>query len=168
MLPAFVLGALRQHQQQQRARREEAGAAWQEKDIVFCGRNGRYFGLTSLDYHFKRLLESADLPNIRFHDLRHSAATILLSIGVHPKVVQELLGHSTISMTLDIYSHVLPSMHQEAMSKLDDLFGSQEQTRLSSWVSSTAIAKAVPPQSSSQGALTIIGRIARLKSYFSP
>jgi integrase len=127
VLPAFVLAALKQHQQQQRAMRDEAGNEWQEHDIVFCGRNGTYFDLTSLDYHFKKLLKSAELPNIRFHDLRHSAATILLGRGVHPKVVQELLGHSTISMTLDIYSHVLPSIQQEAMSKLDDLFGGQEQ-----------------------------------------
>jgi integrase len=126
VLPAFVLAALKQHQQQQRAMRDEAGNEWQEHDIVFCGRNGRYFDLTSLDYHFKKLLKSAELPNIRFHDLRHSAATLLLGRGVHPKVVQELLGHSTISMTLDIYSHVLPSIQQEAMSKLDDLFGGQE------------------------------------------
>jgi integrase len=128
MLPAFVLEALRQHQQQQHAAREEAGSDWQEKDIVFAGRNGKYFDLNGLDYHFKRLLKSAGLPNIRFHDLRHSAATILLSMGVHPKVVQELLGHSNISITLDIYSHVLPSIQQEAMNKLDDLFGGQEET----------------------------------------
>lgn len=56
------------------------------------------------------------------HDLRHSAATILLMAGIHPKVVQERMGHSTIAMTLDIYSHVLPSMQQEAASKIDDLF----------------------------------------------
>jgi integrase len=59
------------------------------------------------------------LPEIRFHDLRHSAATILLTEGVHPKVVQELLGHSNISMTLDVYSHVLPSMQQDAISRLN-------------------------------------------------
>jgi integrase len=68
------------------------------------------------------VLKDAGLPDVRFHDLRHSAATILLSMGVHPKVVQEILGHSQISMTLDTYSHVLPSMQQEAMDKLDDLF----------------------------------------------
>ena len=62
------------------------------------------------------------MPNIRFHDVRHSAATILLEMGVHPKVVQELLGHSNISTTIDIYSHVLPSMQQEAANKLDELF----------------------------------------------
>ncbi len=70
---------------------------------------------------FKKLLKKADLPDIRFHDLRHSAATLLLSLGVHPKVVQELLGHTQISMTMDIYSHVLPSMQQDAVSKLNDL-----------------------------------------------
>ena len=58
---------------------------------------------------------------MRFHDLRHSAATILLVAGVHPKVVQERLGHSTIAMTMDIYSHVLPSMQQEAADKIDDM-----------------------------------------------
>jgi integrase len=59
---------------------------------------------------------------VRFHDLRHSAATILLMAGIHPKVVQERMGHSTIAMTLDVYSHVLPSMQQEAAVKIDDLF----------------------------------------------
>ena len=62
------------------------------------------------------------LPIIRFHDLRHTAATIMLSQGVHPKIVQERLGHSTISMTLDTYSHVLPTMQKEAAEKLDRLY----------------------------------------------
>ena len=57
-----------------------------------------------------------------FHDLRHSAATILMATGVHPKVVQERLGHSTIAMTMDIYSHVLPSMQQDVADKIDDMF----------------------------------------------
>ncbi len=63
---------------------------------------------------------------VKLNGLRHSAATILISIGVHPKVVQELLEHNNISMMLDIHSHVLPSIRQEAMNKLDDLFGSQK------------------------------------------
>ena len=67
----------------------------------------------------KAFLKQAGLPGVRFHDLRHSSATLLLGLGVHPKVVQEILGHSQISMTLDIYSHVLPSMHQEAMAGLN-------------------------------------------------
>ena len=60
---------------------------------------------------------------MRFHDLRHSAATILMSMGVPPKVVQEILGHSNISMTLGIYSHVLPGMQDDAMGKWDGLLG---------------------------------------------
>jgi integrase len=63
---------------------------------------------------------------MRFHDLRHSAATILLTMGAHPKVVQELLGHSQISMTMDTYSHVLPSMHRIAMDGWNDLFGDEK------------------------------------------
>jgi integrase len=58
--------------------------------------------------------------------LRHSSATLLLSAGIHPKVVQEILGHSQISMTMDIYSHVLPNMQQDAMSRLDDIIGNRE------------------------------------------
>ncbi len=63
--------------------------------------------------------KEADLPDIRFHDLRHSAATMLLGLDIHPKVVQEMLGHSQIGMTMGIYSHVLPTMQVEAVSKLN-------------------------------------------------
>jgi integrase len=66
----------------------------------------------------------AGLPLIRFHDLRHTAATLLLGRGVNPKVVSEMLGHSTIAITLDIYSHVVPHMQQEAASIMDDVLGS--------------------------------------------
>jgi integrase len=68
---------------------------------------------------FKPLLAKAGLPQIRFHDLRHTAATVLLSRGVHPKYVQELLGHATIAITLDTYSHVLPQMGGETASAMD-------------------------------------------------
>jgi integrase len=71
---------------------------------------------------FQRVLVEAGVPCIRFHDLRHSAATILLSMGVNVKVVQEMLGHSRISMTLDTYSHVLPGMQEEAVEKISGLF----------------------------------------------
>ena len=66
----------------------------------------------------KLLLEKAGLPDIRFHNLRHSTVTLLLSKGVHPKVVQEILGHSEISMTLDTYSHVLRTIQRDAMDKM--------------------------------------------------
>jgi integrase len=73
--------------------------------------------------HFLPLLQAAGLPPMRFHDLRHSAATLLLRQGVHPKVVSEMLGHSQISMTLDTYSHVLPDMQRDATAALDRLLG---------------------------------------------
>ena len=63
----------------------------------------------------------AGLPDVRFHDLRHTAATLMLQNGIHPKVVQERLGHSDISMTLNTYSHVMPGMQEEAAGKLDEL-----------------------------------------------
>jgi integrase len=72
---------------------------------------------------FKPLLKKAGLPDIRFHDLRHTCATLLLGQGVHPKIVQELLGHATIAMTLDTYSHYLPSMGDQASGAMEDALG---------------------------------------------
>ncbi len=72
--------------------------------------------------HFKPLLEKAGLPHsVRFHDLRHTCATLLLGKGVHPKLVQELLGHSNVSITLDTYSHILPGMSNKAANAMDDV-----------------------------------------------
>lgn len=120
IIASFALQALKKHRLRQAEERLKAGPCWQEHDYVFC---------TSLETNLhpdrdvlsllKTFPKKAELPDIRFHDLRHSAATLLLSLGIHPKVVQEILGHSQISMTMDIYSHVLPSMHQDAMEKLN-------------------------------------------------
>ena len=73
-----------------------------------------------------RLLDQAQLPKMRFHDLRHSAATLLLAMGVHPKMVQDLLGHSNIATTMDTYSHVLPSMQKEVVDKMGGVFKTKE------------------------------------------
>jgi len=70
---------------------------------------------------FKPILKRAGLPDIRLHDLRHTCATLLLSRGVHPKFVQELLGHATISITLDTYSHVLPSMGDQTATAMESV-----------------------------------------------
>lgn len=69
------------------------------------------------------VLQGAGVPRIRFHDLRHTAATLLLEQGEHPKVVQEMLGHSQIGLTLDTYSHVTPGMHRKAADTFDRLLG---------------------------------------------
>jgi integrase len=69
---------------------------------------------------FKPLLEKAGLPNIRFHDLRHTCPTLLLSKGVHPKVVADVLGHASVTITLDTYSHVIPGLGDAAAGAMDD------------------------------------------------
>ena len=121
-LPPSVIDVLRQHKARQEEDRKAAGATWEEHDLVFCNRVGRFLDPATLHEEFTALLKAAGLPHMRFHDLRHTTATLLLEKGIHAKIVQELLGHSTIAMTMDIYSHVLPSIQQEAVDKLDDLF----------------------------------------------
>lgn len=121
VIAPFALDALKQHRKRQLEAKLKAGPDWQEHDYVFCTSIGTYLNPTyDILRQLKILLKNAGLPDIRFHDLRHSAATLLLAAGVHPKVVQEILGHSNISMTMDVYSHVLPTMQQDAMNKLND------------------------------------------------
>jgi integrase len=123
LLPRFVLTALLQHRGLQAEMRAKAGEAWHERDIVFTNARGGFVEPAHLGKKFKQLLKAANLPDMRFHDLRHSAATILLGMGVPVKLVQELLGHSHFAMTMDRYSHVLPSMQRGMMDRLDDYFG---------------------------------------------
>jgi integrase len=115
---------LKQHRTYQLETRLKAGATWQEHGLVFPNTYGRYLNRSTLYSFFKKLLREAGLSDMHFHDLRHSAATILLSMGVPAKVVQQLLGHRTISTILNIYGHVLPEMQRDAMDKMDDFFGS--------------------------------------------
>lgn len=122
ILPGFVLELLREHRAHQLETRLHAGSTWHDHDLVFCNGIGNFSHPNHLGVDFQQLLKQAGLPHIRFHDLRHSAATILLVMGVNAKVVQELLGHSHINMTLGTHSHVLPGMHKEAMEKMNDLF----------------------------------------------
>jgi len=96
------------------------GPLWQENKLVFTTTVGTPLEAGNVARrNFKKLLRSADLPDIRFHDLRHTAATLLLAQGIHPRVVMEILGHSQISLTMNTYSHVLPTLQHEAASKMD-------------------------------------------------
>ncbi len=116
-LPPFVVEMLKSHRIQQLEQRLKVGEAWQESDLVFTGLEGGYLNPRYLVKLFSRLLTEAGLPHIRFHDLRHSAATLLLSMGVEMKVIREILGHSNIGMTADVYSHVSLAMQKTAMDK---------------------------------------------------
>ena len=126
LIAPFALEALKEHRVHQLEAKLKAGASWQEHDYVFCTLHGTHLGPNHVVEEFKLLLKQAGLPDIRFHDLRHSAATLLLSLGIHPKVVQELLGHTQISITMDVYSHVLPGMQQDAMGKLNEALRRRE------------------------------------------
>ena len=128
MLPDFLIAVLKQHQQRQQEQKEKKGAAWKNSGYVFCNSKGNFYHEENLMKNYKRLLKRADLPAIRFHDLRHSAATILISMGVNPKVVQELLGHGSIMTTLNTYAHVLPSMQQDAVQKLNNFYQNSDKT----------------------------------------
>jgi integrase len=121
VLGPATIEKLREHIKLQLLEREFAGDKWQENDLIFPSLVGTPIDNRNIQRYFKQLLVDLGLPEIRFHDLRHTAATLMLLQGIHPKVVQERLGHSEISMTLNIYSHVLPSMQEEAAEKLDEL-----------------------------------------------
>lgn len=121
-LTAAAANALRRHRSAQAKERLRLGAIWEDNDLVFANEIGRPIEAGNLlRRSFWPLLERAGLPHMRFHDLRHTAATLMLGQGVHPKVVAEMLGHSQISVTLDLYSHVTPTMQQQAARAMDSV-----------------------------------------------
>jgi integrase len=114
--------ALRAHHDRQTFDRRVAGSEWNALDLVFCHANGEPLDPSYQTAIFKKAIAAAGVPAIRFHDMRHTAATILLSRGVHVKLVSELLGHATIVLTLDTYSHLIPAMHGDAAAAMDAVF----------------------------------------------
>ncbi|MHB8311781.1 MAG: site-specific integrase [Candidatus Dormibacteria bacterium] len=121
-LGTLAVEALRAHKVRQADERSGAGDAWEDHDLVFPHVLGHPLSRERLvRLGFEPLLKAAGLPRIRFHDLRHTTATLLLSQGVHPKIVSELLGHSTVAITLNTYSHVTQTMSRAAADTLDSL-----------------------------------------------
>jgi integrase len=90
------------------------GSVYNDLDLVFAQKNGKPFQPTELARNYRKMVNKSGLPYIRFHDLRHTHATLMLQQGIHPKVVSERLGHSTIGITMDTYTHVLPNMQKDA------------------------------------------------------
>jgi integrase len=120
VLPIGAVEALRRHLARQEEDRLLAASSWTETNFVFKARSGAALDADNLVRRsFAHLLDSAGLPHIRFHDLRHSCASLLLAQGVAPRVVMETLGHSRISVTLDTYTHVLPALQREAADAMD-------------------------------------------------
>jgi len=113
-LAAPAMAALQRQQEQQQVERATLGAAYEDNELVFCTQLGRPLIKGNVYRGFLQLLDRAALPRMRFHDLRHTCATLLLIARVNPKVVSEMLGHAAVSITLDIYSHVIPDMQQDA------------------------------------------------------
>lgn len=123
-LTNLAVEELRRHRERQEALRR-AAERWEDNDLVFCNTVGRHIeGSNLLQRQLYPLLERAGLPRVTFHGLRHTVASLLLEQGIHPKVVQEMLGHSHMSVTMDVYSHVAPTMHGDAVEALDTLLRS--------------------------------------------
>jgi integrase len=119
-LPAFLRPYLERTRKTQSARRPILATDW--RDLVVTRKDGSPVNPDSLSSAWRRLLRKHNLPPVRFHDLRHAHATLMLLQGVHPKIVSERLGHASVGITLDTYSHVLPSMQSQAVEAFDRLF----------------------------------------------
>lgn len=127
-LPAFTAQALREHRKEQVEQRLAAGPGWSDHGFMFAAENGEPLNSRNLDQrHFQPLLKAAKLPRMPLYDLRHSHATLLLANGEHPKIVSERLGHASVTLTLDTYSHLLPGMQEGATERLDALLANVTQ-----------------------------------------
>jgi integrase len=118
-LPEFVVDALRWHHEEQIREREVFGASYEDHDLVVAQATGAPRSPGGFSAAFVRVIARSGVPRVRLHDMRHSHATHLLKLKVHPKVVSERLGHSTVVLTLDTYSHVLPNIQVEVADQVD-------------------------------------------------
>jgi integrase len=124
-LPSFTVEELRRLKRHQAEELLALGVRQSGETLACARHDGEPMPPRSLTHEFAKVAcRVKDVPRVRFHDLRHSHATQLLSAGVHPKIAQERLGHSTITTTLDLYSHVTETMQEDAAAKLDTVFRS--------------------------------------------
>jgi len=119
LLPATAVTVLKRHGVRQKKERLKAGVKWQPSGLVFTSTIGTALDDRNVRRAFRDVLTAANLPKMRIHDLRHTCATLLLAQGVHPKAVQSILGHSQISLTMDTYSTLLPSVSRQAADQMD-------------------------------------------------
>jgi integrase len=126
-LPAFALESLQRHRQRQAEERGLAQSEWMEWGLVFATPIGLPLDGSMVTHALHRHLRRAGLRRQRFHDLRHACASLLLAEGVNPRVVMEILGHSQVSLTLNTYSHVIPSLGRDAADRLQSLLGAPDE-----------------------------------------
>jgi integrase len=125
-LPVSLVKEIKQHRVRQHKERLKLGSHWQDFDLVFPSQVGTPLTMGRITRVFQRIKKDAKITKkLRLYDLRHSSATFLMQANVNPKVVSERLGHSTITLTLDVYSHVLPTMQEQATEHLEDMIFSK-------------------------------------------
>lgn len=121
-IPDFLITILKQHKKNQSKIRLKLANKYNNHNLVFCDEYGNYLNKDKITYQYKKILKENKITDRKFHDLRHTYATRLFELGESPKTVQELLGHSDISITLNTYTHVLEDIKENAASKLNDLY----------------------------------------------
>lgn len=120
-IPKFLTRILLQYRNDQRLKKIRYADMYKDNNLVFCNNLGAYLVDSTIGRQYKIILSSNNIPDRKFHDLRHTYATRLFELGEDPKTVQELLGHSAVSITLNTYTHVLEAIKEKAVSKLDEL-----------------------------------------------
>ncbi len=125
-LPALVVEAIHRHRVRQSEEHLLAGSRWQDNNLVFPSTIGSIADSANVTHGFHDALQRAEIPRQRFHDLRHLAASLMIVQDVNPKVMQEILGHSQFSTTMDVYSHLMPTAKRDAARRMDALFTDTE------------------------------------------
>ncbi len=128
VMPTSIVKGLREHRARQADECLARGAPIHSDDLVFTDLHGGGLEGTTITRHFHAHLDRAGLQQRRFHDLRHSCATLLLVQGVSPRVVMDVLGHSEIGMTMNTYSHVIPQLRRDAANRMEDLLNSTDRS----------------------------------------
>jgi integrase len=122
-IPMVTVESLRRHRESQNELRSLAGLAWEERNLVFTTKVGTPLDTSNVLHHFQRILKSAKLQKMRFYDLRHTHASLLIAAGVHPKKIAERLGHASIKLTMDLYGHLFEGSDRESAERMQRIFG---------------------------------------------
>ncbi len=120
-LPSIAVDILRLHKISQAEERLKMGSGYDNQDFVFATIEGHPLSPRNVTKQYSRIVAGTDIPRISFHGLRHTPMSLLLKAGVHPKVASERAGHSSVAITLDIYSHVLPGLQEDAAMKVNEV-----------------------------------------------